>query len=139
MTYNFILSWFCLKTYNKGNTKLQWTTFLSLFLTVNTVRIWYIQHDIFIDSFDHNFNWQLTIIRSSRPELFLGKGALKICSKFTGEHPCRRAKQFFWNRTSTWVFSCKFGTPLGGCFCILEGKYKLSVIIAYKRIIVSDP
>ena len=29
-------------------------------------------------------------IRSSRPEMFLGKGVLKICSKFTGEHPCRR-------------------------------------------------
>ena len=27
--------------------------------------------------------------RSSRPELFLGKGVLKICSKLTGEHPCR--------------------------------------------------
>ena len=26
--------------------------------------------------------------RSSRPEEFLGKVALKICSKFTGEHPC---------------------------------------------------
>ena len=26
--------------------------------------------------------------RSSRPEVFLG-GFLKICSKFTGEHPCR--------------------------------------------------
>ena len=25
-------------------------------------------------------------IRSSRPEVFLGKGVLKICSKFTGEH-----------------------------------------------------
>ena len=31
------------------------------------------------------------INRSSRPELFLGKGVLKICSKFTGEHPCRSA------------------------------------------------
>ena len=29
--------------------------------------------------------------RSSRPEVFLGKGVLKICSKFTGEHPCRNA------------------------------------------------
>ena len=29
------------------------------------------------------------IIRSSRPEMFLGKGVLKIFSKFTGEHPCR--------------------------------------------------
>ena len=28
-------------------------------------------------------------IRSSRPEVFLGKGVLKICSKFTGEHPCQ--------------------------------------------------
>ena len=32
----------------------------------------------------HNF-------RSSRPEVFLRKGVLKICSKFTGEHPCRSA------------------------------------------------
>ena len=29
--------------------------------------------------------------RSSHPELFLGKGVLKICSKFTGEQPCRSA------------------------------------------------
>ena len=28
--------------------------------------------------------------RSSGPEVFLGKGVLKICSEFTGEHPCRR-------------------------------------------------
>ena len=27
--------------------------------------------------------------RSSHPEVFLLKGVLKICSKFTGEHPCR--------------------------------------------------
>ena len=27
--------------------------------------------------------------RSSPPEVFLGKGGLKICSKLTGEHPCR--------------------------------------------------
>ena len=26
--------------------------------------------------------------RNSRPKVFLGKGVLKICSKFTGEHPC---------------------------------------------------
>ena len=29
--------------------------------------------------------------RSSHPEVFLEKGALKICSKFTGEHPCGSA------------------------------------------------
>ena len=28
------------------------------------------------------------IARSSPPEMFSGKGVLKICSKFTGEHPC---------------------------------------------------
>ena len=28
-------------------------------------------------------------LRSSRPEVFLGKGVVKICLKFTGEHPCR--------------------------------------------------
>ena len=28
-------------------------------------------------------------LRSNRPEVFLGKGLLKICSKFTGEQPCR--------------------------------------------------
>ena len=29
-----------------------------------------------------------TTDRSSHPEVFLGKAALKICSKFTGEHLC---------------------------------------------------
>ena len=29
------------------------------------------------------------IFRSSCPEMFLRKGVLKICSKFTGEHSCR--------------------------------------------------
>ena len=68
---------------------------------------------------------------SSRLEVFLRKGVLKICSKFTGEHPCwfvisikllrlllkcrlprnydnNVAKQLYWNRTSAWVFSSKF-------------------------------
>ena len=30
-------------------------------------------------------------VRSSQPEVFLGKYVLKICSKFTGEHPCKSA------------------------------------------------
>ena len=59
----------------------------------------------------------LTSYRSSHPEVFLGKGVLKICSKFTGEHPCRSAIsiklqcnfiEIALNRTSAWVFSCKF-------------------------------
>ena len=28
---------------------------------------------------------------TNRPEVFLGKGVLKLCSKFTGEHPCQSA------------------------------------------------
>ena len=28
-------------------------------------------------------------LRSSHPKVFLRKGVPKICSKFTGEHPCR--------------------------------------------------
>ena len=30
-----------------------------------------------------------TKCRTSHPQVFLRKGVLKICSKFTGEHPCR--------------------------------------------------
>ena len=32
---------------------------------------------------------RLIIFRSSHPEMFLEKGVLKTCSKFTGEHSCR--------------------------------------------------
>ena len=34
---------------------------------------------------------EVTIYRSSLPKVFLGKGVLKICRKFTSEHPCRSA------------------------------------------------
>ena len=37
----------------------------------------------------HPFSVWLASHRSSRPDIFLGKGVLKTCSKFTGEHPCR--------------------------------------------------
>ena len=35
--------------------------------------------------------WQT--LRSSPSELFLRKDVLKICRKFTGEHPCQSEKQ----------------------------------------------
>ena len=57
--------------------------------------------------------------RNSRPEVFLGKGAPKICSKFTGEHPCRSAisiNQLYRNCTSAWVFSCKFAAYFQNTF-----------------------
>ena len=40
----------------------------------------------------YTFTYQKTLLhtlRSSRPEVFLRKSSLKICRKFTGEHPCR--------------------------------------------------
>ena len=36
-----------------------------------------------------NMIYKSNSFRSSLPEVFLGKGVLKICSKFTGEHLCR--------------------------------------------------
>ena len=36
-------------------------------------------------------------IRSSCPEVFLRKGILKICSKFTGEHSCQSANKMLCN------------------------------------------
>ena len=39
--------------------------------------------------------------QSSSPEVFVGKGVLKTCSKFIGKHPCRSV-------ISAWVFSYKF-------------------------------
>ena len=43
-------------------------------------------------------------------EIFLEKNVLKICSKFTGEHPCQSAipiERFQYSHTLVWVFSCK--------------------------------
>ena len=36
-------------------------------------------------------NVQQTMYRRSYPGVFLRKSVLKVCSKFTGEHPCRSA------------------------------------------------
>ena len=46
--------------------------------------------------------------RNNHLEVFLGKGVLKICSKFTGEHPCRSAisiklQRNFSKNTSGWL------------------------------------
>ena len=41
----------------------------------------------------YSYSGKLILIplKSSLPEVFLGKDALKICGKFTGEHPCPSA------------------------------------------------
>ena len=50
--------------------------------------------------------------------MLLGKGVLKICSKFTGEHPCRSviSMQFSWNHFSAYVFSCKLAAYFQNIF-----------------------
>ena len=52
--------------------------------------------------------------RSGHSEVFLRKGVLKICSKFTGEHLCRSGISI--DCTSAWVFSCKFATYFQNTF-----------------------
>ena len=47
---------------------------------------------LFIFCFDNKIPTRMKpTCRSSRPEVFLGKGVLKIRSKYTGEQPCRSA------------------------------------------------
>ena len=78
----------------------------------------------------------LISIRFSRPEVFLRKGVLKICSKSTGEHPFREV--WFQYSCETTLLKLHFvtgvllyiccifsehlflGTPLGCCFCIVN-------------------
>ena len=74
---------------------------------------------------------------NSNSEVFLGKGVLKICYKFTDEHTCRCAcclatllKSHFGMGVLLYIY-CIFPeyvslrTPLEGCFCI---KYFLKCI-----------
>ena len=59
---------------------------------------------------------QVVKSRSNQSEVFLGKGVLKIYSKFTGENPYRSAKQLYWHHSSAWVFSCKFAAYFQNTF-----------------------
>ena len=60
------------------------------------------------------FRIKINSSRRSPPEVFLRKDALKICSKFTGEHPCRNVISI--NHTSAWVFSCRFAVYFQNTF-----------------------
>ena len=71
----------------------------------------------------------MTDYRRSPPKVFLGKGVLKICCKFSGEHPCRSLI----SRKLLFEFILQHGcspvnllhnfrnlylrTPPEGCFC----------------------
>ena len=61
---------------------------------------------------------QIEVFRSSHRRCSVRKGVLRNFAKFTGKHLCQGflfnkvaglvAKQLYWNRTSAWVFRCKF-------------------------------
>ena len=42
-------------------------------------------------TWEYKLRDRLQVSRSSHPEVFLGKGVLKICNKFSAEHPYRSA------------------------------------------------
>ena len=62
-----------------------------------------------------------SIIRSSHPEVFLGKVFWKYAANLQetlmpkGDFN-KNAKQLYWNHTSTWVFSCKFAAYFQNTF-----------------------
>ena len=74
------LNWLC-----------QHLPFLNIFFqqSLPTGKVW--GYPTLLISWFINFNnficW--LFFRRNRPEVFLGKGILNICSKFTGDHPCR--------------------------------------------------
>ena len=57
--------------------------------SLNLICILWIKKLIHINIFEAFPKLLSTKFRSSHPDVSLGKGVLKICSKFTGEHPCR--------------------------------------------------
>ena len=67
-------------------------------------------------------DFEIWKLRSSHPEVFLGKGVLKICRKFTGEHPSelrfQQSCKVHWNHTSACMFSCKFAAYFQNIFFI---------------------
>ena len=65
---------------------------LSVFWFLNTVRVVGYKHNTHTCPISYRRYIEVAPDpRSTHPEVFLGKGVLKICSKFTEEHPCRSA------------------------------------------------
>ena len=60
------------------------------FQLASFILIWYISPFRFYNN-GNGGGFMLFIWRSSHPEVFLGKGVLKICSKCSGENQCRSA------------------------------------------------
>ena len=51
------------------------------------------------------------LFRSSPSEVFLGKGVLKVCSKLTGEHPCRGTNKMMVFLQSKFLQACYSSGP----------------------------
>ena len=65
------------------------------------------------------------LCRSSYPEVFLGKGVLEICIKFTGEHPCRSAssiKLFYSPVNLLHIFRTHFPRNTSGQLLLIMSK-----------------
>ena len=89
----------------------KWLTCFGLFSSFWTIHLWPMKKYLCQENNSPPF------FRSSRPEVFLRKGVLKVCRKFTGEREEQsKAKQLYWNHTSAWVFSCKFATIVQNTF-----------------------
>ena len=75
--------------------------------------------------------------KSSPPEVFLGKGVLRICSKFTGVDLCQSVisiklqSNFNWNSSSVWKFSCKFAAHFHNTFP-LEHLWRAASEVCYQ-------
>ena len=78
----------CLQTFRNNRICKKLAYFLGNLQTsrANNSEILWIQHAKFSG---HCFYMNISIYRNSHPEVVLRRGVLKICTKFTGEHPCR--------------------------------------------------
>ena len=81
------------------------------------------------------FLWGVRSIRSSHSEVFLGKGVLKICCKFTGERPCRSAisikLQICSPANLLHIFRTPFSKNTSGRLLLEYARRKLNCIIIY--------
>ena len=56
-------------------------------LVLLIIKLYIAGHNIYVENIFRHID---TFFKSSRPEVFLENGVLKICSKCTGKNPCRR-------------------------------------------------
>ena len=74
-----------------------------------------------------NYKVHVVYIMQKQPSRsVLGKEALEICIKFTGEHPCRSASliRLLWSPVSLlYTFRTHFkGTPIDNCFWLRQNR-----------------